>query len=36
MYFEGAKNGWSISTPPQGSPAALAAFKALLADSYFI
>ena len=36
MYFEGARNGWWLAQSPQGSPAALSSFKALLADPYFV
>jgi len=35
MYFEGA-GGWWLSTPPEGSAAALSAFKNLLEDPYFL
>lgn len=35
-YFEGGQNGWWLADAPQGSPAALAAFQALLEDPYFV
>lgn len=36
MYFEGAKNGWWMARPPQGSTDALEAFRALANDPYFL
>ena len=35
-YFEGGQNGWWLADAPQGSPAALAAFQAMLEDPYFV
>lgn len=35
MWYEGGENGWSLSLPPQGSAAALSAFKGLLGQTYF-